>query len=91
NLSRREVDAMLGTTLQETRVYQEAKEEGREEEARSLILQQLEHKCGTLSPEQVEQISALSLEQMETLGKALLDFGSIADMATWLKSVESSG
>ncbi|MGI0491506.1 Rpn family recombination-promoting nuclease/putative transposase [Alkalinema pantanalense CENA528] len=31
HLSRREVEAMLGITLQETRFYQEAKEEGREE------------------------------------------------------------
>ena len=41
NLSRQEVEAMLGITLEQTRVYQEAKEEGREEEAKSLILRQL--------------------------------------------------
>lgn len=31
NISRAEVEAMLGLTIQETRVYQEAKEEGRQE------------------------------------------------------------
>lgn len=31
NLSREEVEAMLGVKLEETRVYQEAKQEGREE------------------------------------------------------------
>jgi predicted transposase/invertase (TIGR01784 family) len=31
NLNREEVEAMLGLTLEQTRVYQEAKEEGREE------------------------------------------------------------
>lgn len=36
-LSRREIEAMLGITLQETRVYREAKAEGE----RSLILRQL--------------------------------------------------
>ena len=41
NLSRQEVEAMLGITLGQTRVYQEAKEEGREEEAKLLILRQL--------------------------------------------------
>jgi predicted transposase YdaD len=82
---------MLGTTLQETRVYQEAKEEGREEEARSLILRQLQRKCGVLSPEQVQQVSTLSLERTEELGEALLDFGAIADLETWLNSVEISG
>ena len=32
-LSRKDIDTMLGITLKETRVYQEAREEGREEEA----------------------------------------------------------
>ncbi|MEG5061751.1 Rpn family recombination-promoting nuclease/putative transposase [Microcoleus sp. A2-C5] len=53
NLNRREAEAMLGITLEETRFYREAKEEGleqgvvqgivqgREQEGRSLILRQL--------------------------------------------------
>jgi hypothetical protein len=38
NLSRREVDEMLGIKLEETRVYREAREEGRVEEAQTLEL-----------------------------------------------------
>jgi predicted transposase/invertase (TIGR01784 family) len=39
-LSREEVEAMLGLTLQETRVYQEAKAEGREEQKAEMLLEQ---------------------------------------------------
>jgi len=39
-LSREEVEAMLGLTLQQTRVYQEAKAEGREEQKAEMLLEQ---------------------------------------------------
>ncbi|MFN6519260.1 MAG: Rpn family recombination-promoting nuclease/putative transposase [Nostoc sp. CreGUA01] len=39
-LSREEVEAMLGLTLQETRVYQEAKAEGRQEREAEMLLEQ---------------------------------------------------
>lgn len=42
---------MLGITLQQTRVYQEPKEEGREEGQRSLILRQLNRRVGELPRE----------------------------------------
>ncbi|NJM63798.1 MAG: DUF2887 domain-containing protein, partial [Oscillatoriales cyanobacterium RU_3_3] len=41
SLSRTEVESMLGITWQETRVYQEAKAEGRQEEAYTLIVRLL--------------------------------------------------
>jgi predicted transposase YdaD len=90
NLNRREVEAMLGIALQETRVYQEAKEEGREEgrqqEGRSLILRLLTRRVGTLPDNLAAQITALPLEQLEALAEALLDFQAIADLETWLES-----
>ncbi|MBW4479139.1 MAG: Rpn family recombination-promoting nuclease/putative transposase [Tolypothrix brevis GSE-NOS-MK-07-07A] len=39
NLSREEVEAMLGVNLEETKVYQEAKAEGREEGREELKLE----------------------------------------------------
>jgi predicted transposase YdaD len=84
NLSRQEVDAMLGISLQETRVYQESREEGREAGQRSLVLRLLERKCGTLPSEQVQQVADLSVEAIEALGEALLDFESAADLGAWL-------
>jgi hypothetical protein len=54
------------------------------ERERSLILRQLNRKVGALSPQTLEQVNALSIEQLESLGEALLDFGAIADLAQWL-------
>lgn len=86
HLSRQEVEAMLGiTTLQETRFYQEAREEGREEAGRSLMLRLLVRRFGEV-PQPIEaQIMELPLNQIEALLEAQLDFQSIADLETWLK------
>jgi predicted transposase YdaD len=79
---------MLGITLKETRVYREIKQEGREEgrkvEASSLILRQLTRRVGELSPELSDRIESLSLEELESLGEALLDFSTVTDLTNWL-------
>lgn len=82
--SQREIEEMLGITLQQTRVYREIKEEGREVEARSLILRQLTRRVGELPQEVRSQVESLSLEQLENLGEALLDFTSMTDLNSWL-------
>ncbi|WP_066380428.1 Rpn family recombination-promoting nuclease/putative transposase [Anabaena sp. CA = ATCC 33047] len=85
-LSRVEVEQMLGITLKETRVYREIKEEGREVEARSLILRQLTRRLGELPPPVRQQVENLSLEQLENLAEALLDFTSLDDLQAWLSN-----
>jgi len=87
-LSRKEVESMLGITLKETRVYREIKEEGREVEARSLIVRLLTKRVGELPQQMRERIETLSLEQLENLGEALLDFTSMADLEAWLEALE---
>ncbi len=88
--------------LKQTKVYQEALQEGEKigeqrgeqrgeqtgalREARSLILRQLAHRIGTISPNSEAKISALSISQLESLGEALLDFSSADKLDDWLKS-----
>jgi predicted transposase/invertase (TIGR01784 family) len=104
NLSRDEVDAMLGIELQQTRVYQEARaegetigevrgeargeakglERGRTEGEQALVLKLLIRKLGKINPQLRSRISSLKIEQVESLGEALLDFTSIADLEAWL-------
>jgi predicted transposase YdaD len=87
NLSPREVEVMLGITLKETRVYREIKEEGLQEgiqRERSLILRQLTRRVGELPENLRQRVETLSLEQLENLGEALLDFTSLADLQSWL-------
>ena len=66
--------------LKQTKVYQE----GRQEEAVNLVLRQLERRFGNI-PEMVQEtIRELSVEQLEDLGVALLDFNSQSDLLKWL-------
>jgi predicted transposase YdaD len=94
NLTRTEVEAMIGITLQQTRVYQDAKaegkaegvSEGRQAEAQSMILRQLSRRFGTLSPDVNALVMALPVAKLEDLGEALLDFQEIADLQNWLQA-----
>ncbi|NDJ20038.1 DUF4351 domain-containing protein, partial [Myxacorys almedinensis] len=80
-------------------ILEEGREEGREEERelalereRSLILRQLTKKVGALNesmhdPSRVslrDRVSSLSIEQLEALGEALLDFADVTDLEAWL-------
>lgn len=71
-------------TLQEGRQEGELKE--RQEGERSLVLRQLSRRIGSLSPEVLSSVEALSLPQLEMLGEALLDFTGVDDLTTWLQS-----
>jgi predicted transposase/invertase (TIGR01784 family) len=87
NKSQPEVEEMLGITLKETRVYREIKEEGiqeGEEREKLLILRLLTRRVGKLPQDIRKQLEILTLEQLENLGEALLDFTSMADLQTWL-------
>ena len=86
--TQQEVEEMLGITLKETHVYreikQEGREEGREDEARALVLRLLSRRVGELPQDVRSHVEALSVEQLEDLGEALLDFTSLDDLQTWL-------
>ena len=63
---------------------EQAKEEGRQEGEQDLILRQLNRRIGEINPSLIERIKGLSIEQLENLGEALLNFSSVADLETWL-------
>jgi predicted transposase/invertase (TIGR01784 family) len=95
NLSRDEVDTMLGIELEQTRVYQEAKAEGETigeakgleqgwQQERALVVRLLTKKLGNLTPKNQSRINELSIDRVESLGEALLDFTAVADLEAWL-------
>jgi len=84
NLSRQEVDAMLGLQLSDTRVYREAKEEGRQEGESALILRLLKRRIGSVDEALAARIQGLDIQQLEALGDALLDFTELNDLVLWL-------
>jgi predicted transposase YdaD len=57
---------------------------GRQEEASSFVLRQLARKTGPIAPDLQAQIQAMSLDRLEALGEALLDFSSLEDLMSWL-------
>jgi predicted transposase YdaD len=71
---------MLGIEIKQTRVYQDAKADGE----KILVLKQLDRKLGNITPETRSQVNNLSIEQLESLGEALLDFSQMSDLMAWL-------
>lgn len=85
--------------MQQSVIYQEWREEflqeGRQEGEQtgalkgeqSLILRLLTRRIGDISPEVQSQVQSLSLEQLEALGEALLDFLEPDDLLSWLRTL----
>jgi predicted transposase YdaD len=86
-----------GNMMRESVIYQDilaegeqkGRQEGRVAEGRSLVIRLLTRKLGQVSQDLLEQIETLSLEQLENLGEALLDFTSMNDLQTWLETFKS--
>lgn len=79
--------------LEESVVYQDILRKGRkqglqqgaEQGERKLTLRLLERRIGKLSRPVQQKVERLTVEQIETLGEALLDFQSKSDLGRWLK------
>ena len=65
-------------------------EKGWQKGEATLALRILNRKLGKLSLEVEEQIQSLEVDQIETLGEALLDFEEMEDLISWLENLENS-
>ncbi len=88
-LNRKEIEKMFSLSdLRETKVYQEALEEGREEgelsAKKSLILRQLNLKLGSIPLKVEQKIKQLNPNQLDNLALALLAFSDLEDLQQWL-------
>jgi hypothetical protein len=63
---------------------EQAIQEGNKQGEQRLIIRQLHRRIGEVNASLIERIKGLSIEQLENLGEALLDFSSVADLETWL-------
>ncbi|MEB3210389.1 MAG: DUF4351 domain-containing protein [Leptolyngbyaceae bacterium] len=63
---------------------QEGREEGREAEACSFVLRLLTRRFGSIAEVERSQITVLTIDQLESLGEALLDFNTVDDLREWL-------
>ena len=71
--------------LKQTRVYQEALAEGETKGEVKLVLRLLNRRIGEIPHDLADQIRELPIEQIESLGEALLDFQSLSDLVSWLE------
>ncbi|WP_373542598.1 DUF4351 domain-containing protein [Chamaesiphon sp.] len=67
---------------------EEGFERGLQQE-RALVVRLLTKKLGNLSLEIQTQLSSLSIDRVEALGEALLDFTTLADLDNFLISIDS--
>ncbi|MDB9340565.1 MULTISPECIES: DUF2887 domain-containing protein [Cyanophyceae] len=81
NLSREEISTMLGLNLEEPRAIREARQEGE----KNIVLRLLNRRLGNIPDALLSQIQGLSMEQLEALADALLDFSSVDDLSGWLE------
>jgi predicted transposase/invertase (TIGR01784 family) len=64
----------------------QGKLEGKQEGEANLVLRQLNRRIGNVSTKLAKKIQGFSIEQLENLGEALLDFNSQEDLVNWLDS-----
>jgi hypothetical protein len=67
-----------------TQGIEQGRVEGQRTEALALLVRQLTHRFKSLSSETQQQISQLSLAQLETLSVEFLDFANVGDLQDWL-------
>jgi len=93
-LSRQEIEAMFTfNDLKNTRVYQDAKQEGLQlgkqeglQRQVAMLLRMLTRKFGKLSPRTKNRITKLSVTQLENLAEVIFDLQTAADLNTWLRN-----
>lgn len=72
--------------MKESVIYQDWVAQGRRQGQVGLILHLLKRRIGKIESEYETCINALSVEQLEALGEALLDFSSRDDLLFWFAS-----
>jgi predicted transposase/invertase (TIGR01784 family) len=66
----------------------EGKVEGLEiglQQEKALVIRQLARKLGNVSPQLLDRVNNLSIERVEALGEALLDFTGVSDLENFLE------
>jgi len=65
-------------------LYQQDRERAKQEGEQDLIIRLLNRRFGEIDASLIEQIRGLSIERLEGLVEALLDFSVVADLEAWL-------
>ena len=66
-------------------LYQQDRDLAKQEGEQRLIIRLLNRRVGEIDSLLIQKIQELSVEKLEELGEALLDFTSVTDLETWLE------
>lgn len=69
---------------------QQGRQEGRQQGEAALVLRLLQRRIGLIDHELEVRIRSLSVEQLEALGEALLDFTQPEELLIWLANNQKS-
>jgi Domain of unknown function (DUF4351) len=78
---------MLDIQFEETRVYKDT----HAQVTLNVVLSLLAENCGQLKIELVREVTALPIDQLEALSKALLKFKKVKDLEKWLQENAAEG
>ena len=68
---------------------QQGQQQGRQQEALSFVIRLLNRQLGAIDSALFERLQGLTIEQLEELGEALLDFVEVSDLVLWLNEQPS--
>jgi Domain of unknown function (DUF4351) len=69
-------------------LFHQEQERAIQEREQILIIRQLNRRVGEIDPLLLERVRRLSIDKLEELGEALLDFSAVTDLETWLAQQE---
>ena len=70
----------------EQKTLEQGRQEGEQRGEKRLIIRQINKKFDVIPDALIEQIHQLSIEQLELLGEAFLDFSTMTDLEQWLEN-----
>ncbi|MDD1418682.1 DUF4351 domain-containing protein [Dolichospermum sp. ST_sed1] len=70
----------------EQKTLEQGRQEGEQRGEKRLIIRQINKRFDVIPDALIEQIHQLSIEQLELLGEAFLDFSTMTDLEQWLEN-----
>ncbi len=76
--------------MQESVIYQDILQKGDKQGEERTIIRQLNRRFGEIDSSLIERIRVLSVEKLDYLAEALLDFSEVSDLIAWLDEQEGN-